>query len=257
MILDDVKLDLLRERADAQDRVGYYGLLAQWGDTYAILAAGVVSGDQFSGRMANAFLAERALLDGVYLIPETAESIGIQLMQLDFLQREKYRGILNSKQIEDYHATVFQDHDASIRAWTAYVPLRIFEENHFILGYQDAAEAREALWAQMVTVSTVDELLGIASALLGVLPLPAFVELQGWIDAVQSIALDEAQYVASGIGSPFPPDGLVGNDTIRSNGLGTALSVDAEGGDDRLFGSHFNDILAEVRVMILLMVAMV
>lgn len=55
--MDEDELALLQTYVNAGDRAGYYSYLATLGDTYAPLAAGVVTSDALSGYTANAFLA--------------------------------------------------------------------------------------------------------------------------------------------------------------------------------------------------------
>ena len=84
--------ELERHNANG-DRSSYYSTLEQAGFRYGSVAGGVVRGDTLTGRLANAFLAETALLNGVLVGPDTAIQISEQLMQADLVAR---RGALRN-----------------------------------------------------------------------------------------------------------------------------------------------------------------
>jgi len=61
MALSAKQLDILREHADAGDRIAYYTDLAKFGYAYGNLALGVVLNNTVSGASANAFLCFRQI----------------------------------------------------------------------------------------------------------------------------------------------------------------------------------------------------
>lgn len=74
--LDAARIALLEGRVAAEDRNGYFSLLAEWGDTYAVLALEVVNHSGVSGRMANVFMAESALVLGKVADESSAQTLG-------------------------------------------------------------------------------------------------------------------------------------------------------------------------------------
>ncbi len=132
--LTQERIDILSAYVSAGDRSSYYSTLSDWGDNYAALALEVVDHTPISGTMANAFMAETAIRHGRIIDEESAISISLQLMALDFDERKAAfeqgnTGSLSSRVIQDYHAAAFEDHYLDISCWTAYEPMRIAEEH--------------------------------------------------------------------------------------------------------------------------------
>jgi len=111
--ITDADLDFLSGFIKDGDLEGYYNQLQEWGYPYGDLAAGVVTGDTFSGRFANAHLVDQAQTNGIYVTERLAEKINDALVAEDFQARYdsdspvRRSEALSVDTIEDFHHNVF------------------------------------------------------------------------------------------------------------------------------------------------------
>src|SRR5690606_20218873 len=112
----------------------------------------VVSGDSFSGRVANAFLDVRARQAGVEINFNTSIEISHRLMEADFHARVTLgRGAeISYSRIREYHVEVFRQYDLDAAAWTASAPLDVIGRNYRDYGFSSPEAAQEALWGAMM-----------------------------------------------------------------------------------------------------------
>lgn len=75
--LTKAQMDKLAAQVAVGDRAGYYSTLETADVAYGALAGGVVREDSLSGRMANAFMAEKAAQAGVPMDRNTALGSGL------------------------------------------------------------------------------------------------------------------------------------------------------------------------------------
>lgn len=107
-----------------EDRIGYYGYLASLGDNYAPLALGVVDHSTAQGAIANQYALLEAEYDGTPIGSNARlTSIGLALMEADFLQRATYGLSMSVDVIRQYHVDVFRSFNLTADVWTAYTPL--------------------------------------------------------------------------------------------------------------------------------------
>ena len=106
--------------------------MISFGDRYAELALGVVTNTGFSGRVANAYMAEVARDSGKPFTATQNLVFSKDLMVRDFAARstafkEKNGNIeLGYAPIEGYHSTALNNHlQLGKNAWTPYTPLQL------------------------------------------------------------------------------------------------------------------------------------
>ena len=218
---DSATIDRLRDLMNRGDRVEYYAQLTALGDPYGALAAGVVTGDLVSGRLANTFLAETAFADfGVQINPDLAQQISMGLMRADFEFRRDFGPHLNVDQIEEYHQLVFQEHGLDITSWTAYAPLKMafdHPESVWLLNRTPIdtplnwasftpQQARAYVWEFMLSSDSADGS-ALRNWMAAVARNTGDPVAQQWVDDVDALLFDEAGYLATGEGTPYPPDG--------------------------------------------------
>lgn len=146
MALSTSQMDILREHADAGDRVAYYTDLAKFGYAYGNLALGVVLNDTVSGASANAFFALQADKEGRAVGYNMLAQISLELMRADLAARQDKGGAdLDVDDIQRYHDDVF-DRVAGVSA-DAWTP-------NFYLNSFDTFEEKQAAWVSMLSSNT-------------------------------------------------------------------------------------------------------
>lgn len=260
-ILTPERINLLQSFVNIGDRGSYFSALSSWGDPYASLALQVVEHSSLSGRIANAFMAESAIYLGIVADQESAYSIGQSIMEEDFrIRQEEPTGILNDVLIQQYHKAAFEKNLIDVTCWTAYVPLNLAEMHWNSIGpilsaiqgqtvsFSSPEEARAHVWNIMLA----EGMCGFITTSFVSATLDAFFSQPAldWTLRAARLVADEAGYVATGLGSPFPPDagGLFGDalgedNTFTGNSLGTAYAINAGAGNDTIHGSDGNDTL--------------
>lgn len=248
--LDEDRIAILQSYLSAGDRSGYYGKLQEWGDPYGALAQAVADQSTLSGRIANAFLVEKAVEAGVYVTDETLTAVGLSLMQTDFnLRSQHWDRFLTNQEIEAYHSNTFQDNGIPIAAWTAYAPLKAYEENYgssvFIPPFASSEAAREAIWSWMLGDNFAQ--LSANTVLIDLLDDYS----PDWSLDLASILATKADYVVLGIGSALPPSGILAGTAIEETILQALLAEDIaflpfEAGSSDAFGSIPSDLKVSI-----------
>ncbi|MBB4277402.1 hypothetical protein [Rhizobium mongolense] len=103
MTLNSIQMMKLEELVQKGDRIGYYTLLSEYGDSYASLASGVVRNDTFAGAVANAYLLNVAADTSVTISNAQLADIGLELMAADFAARSGGAINLSVSAIREYH----------------------------------------------------------------------------------------------------------------------------------------------------------
>ncbi len=203
----------LKRLRDDQDREGYYKKLADLGYRYGELALGVVTGETFSGRAANAFLADVGHHNGQRITRKVAEAVSMGLMDADFDARrtafsESSGDIsLNQRTIGDYHANVFLAHRIPTKAWTAFLPLSIAAKRHKFFeklgadGDWSSPEAAErTMWDHLQNRPSayVHRLIAHAAS------HERDTEAIWWVNKINHVGFHTPLYMFTGDGSPYP-----------------------------------------------------
>ncbi|QBY01870.1 hypothetical protein E2K80_14990 [Rhodophyticola sp. CCM32] len=136
-----------------KNRDAYYSYLEDRGYQYGGLAGGVVREDSFSGRIANAFMAETAAKSGNTINLSTSSQISYDLMVADFqaradlVEQQGFAGELGARVHYDNHKVVFSnpDYGLGIENWTAAEPIEYAIENYEALGFSNPAAAADAM----------------------------------------------------------------------------------------------------------------
>ena len=130
--LNHLKGLVAKSQSGSEDtREEYYSFLADKGYQYGELAGGVVAHDSFSGRMANVFLAQSAVANGMSISFETSLQISKDLMQADLkardleLDEQGYSDGLTARDHYANHKDVFgkSEYGLGIENWTAAEPI--------------------------------------------------------------------------------------------------------------------------------------
>ncbi len=254
----------LEEFAQAGDRIGYYGTLAEHGYQYGQLAEGVVTGSQMEGRTANEFFLgqaedqiearneQRGLAEGQdgWVNPELANDdmaqMSQKLMEADFaLRRGKDSASRNGARehvddIQEYHEEVFAEHfNVTLDAWT---PQRALEN-------RDTPEARDELWQEMLDKGADPIMMagGTAKGDYGTghygAGMRATFSGEGSVGPYRTATpRGDGQVIAGSGGADKPVRGSAGHDvimTFRGNDV-----VDAGGGHDRIYSGAGHDVIS-------------
>lgn len=113
--------------SNAASRANHYNDVAEFGDPYGNLAAGVATNSTLEGIIANTFLQDMAASRyGTNLTPDQMIEISRQLMNADFQSRsDADSSTLTPAQIQTYHDQVFNDYGLGSEVWTEELPFEI------------------------------------------------------------------------------------------------------------------------------------
>lgn len=246
MGLSQGQIDALARYANVGDRVGYYELLASYGESYGTQAVGVVNADSISGAAANIFLVGTATAANISVSHDELAGISLDLMQADFAARSSGADV-GWQQIQAYHNNVFDLHGIPEDAWTPNIALNALS----------TVEEKADLWEAMITSSPA---VTWATVIISVLD-SAGISNPAINDYISNLttAGTSAQFFASNeyglyeverpggihiIGdneSSGPTSGYAGTDVIM--GFDGEDVLDGKGGNDFLHGGLGNDHL--------------
>lgn len=143
--------------SDGSLRAAYYQYLADAGDHYGTLAAGVADGSTFIGIVADYFLVDQGyLLSGVQISTALLNQISVTLMDRDYQGRVQSNGAaLTYQQIESYHQNVFGSDGLSIDCWTAYEPVTLLGASAWSMMLNGELLGSAYVFGGMFTLATI------------------------------------------------------------------------------------------------------
>ena len=235
--LTQTDIDYLRTLVGADysdgvnNRIAYYDYLDSKGYQYGGLARGVVDSSTFSGRIANAFLATSASIDGNSINLTQASKISYELMVADFNARaaevrdQGFSNTLPAIQHYENHRIVFENNGLNVGNWTAAEPIEYASENWQRLGYSSQEEAENAALDAMMDIYWGGDNLHISASTLWAANFlgpvgkygPGWSDMNTWGVELSASIMSNFLYVTAGAGEgPYSTECFL---------PGTAISV--------------------------------
>ena len=117
--LSPEQLARLQEAVRAGDAVRYYGLLAEYGFGYGIIASRVVQKTDLTGYIADYFFENKLREHGIEVTPELRAKLMQRLMIADFRYRQTDE-VVTLDRIGQYHRDVYTRLGIPADAWAPY-----------------------------------------------------------------------------------------------------------------------------------------
>lgn len=239
--------DILSEHVEADDRMGYYTQLEEWGYRYASLALDVVTSETLSGRVANSYFLNQASDEGVTISAADLSRISLRLMEEDWQIRQQTGLALEVNDIQTYHTKVFREFEVSANGWTP----------NFAIEALPKGPERDAFWANLLATDSPLYSTEVLFSTIGPAST-ASQEANEWRSEVASAGFRSFWTSSNSFGPYEVP--LEGGGRMIGDGVGNSIIVGAgnndvlmgfigaddligRGGDDRLWGGPGRDFL--------------